>query len=236
MSLYPLETITVNIKNYWNNKIIEWEDSMKEGSNVSFIERLASYFRNPVKLRAEMCMNILKQFVNNKTVLELGCGSGSFAFKLYDLGKTKHITGVDISSNAIKRAQRICMDKNIMNAFTFLEGDVISTTLPETDITIGLGLLDYLTLEEITLLFNNMRSKYFLFTFSEERVLLLRYAHILYLWLQKCPKHFYYTKNEIADCIGNKHGKVQFLNDKRMSFGCIVHNLALSKANVLPIS
>lgn len=212
-------------KNYWNNKIIEWENSIGKTGNVSFIELLASYFRKPLKVRSEICIKILKPFVKYKAVLELGCGSGFFAFKLFDLCKPKHIYGVDIAKNAIKRAQEICKDRNLTNKFTFSEGDVISTRLIKSDITIGLGLLDYLTPEEIRALFKNIKSKYFLFTFAEKKFSLLRYLHIIYLWSQKCPKHFYYTQTEITNCIGDNYGKLHFLRNKKLSFGCIVHNL-----------
>lgn len=217
----------MNNKEYWDKKIIEWEDSIR-GGDVSFIERVTSYFREPVKFRAEICLNILEPFVRDKTVLELGCGSGFFAFKLYGRGKAKHITGIDISGNAIKRAQKMSRDKKLTDIITFIEGDAISIELPQTDIMIGLGFLDYLTLEEITSLFDNMKSKYFIFDFSEKKFSLLRYLHILYLWTQKCPKHFYFTKDEIIDCISRKHSKTQFLNDEKLSFCCIVHNLPIS--------
>ena len=219
----------MNSKEYWNKKIVEWEDSMRKGGRVSFIEKLASTFRNPLKIRAGICMNILEKFAKGKTVLELGCGSGFFAFELFKRSKTRHITGVDISSNAIKRAQEVCRNGKLANVFTFLEGDAPFAALPQTDITIGLGFLDYLNSGEIASLFDNMKSKYFLFTFSEKSFSLTRYIHKLYLWIQKCPKHFYYTKGEIAAYIGSKYGKVHFLSNKELSFGCIVHNLPVQK-------
>lgn len=215
----------MNNKTYWNRKIIEWEDSIRKGGSVSFVERLASYFRKPLKFRTEMCINTLKPFVRDKAVLELGCGSGFFAFELYNRCKPKHITGIDISSNAINRAQKIANDKKLNDKFEFIAGDASYIVLPEADITLGLGLLDYFTPQEIKMIFNNMKSNYFLFTFAEKRFSVLRYIHILYLWSQKCPKHFYFTKNEIASCINNRYEDVQFVNDKNLSFGCIVHNL-----------
>jgi len=219
----------MNNKAYWDKKIIEWEDSTKRSSGISFIERIASIFRKPLRIRAEMCMDILQPFTTGKRLLELGCGSGIFAFELYKICKFKHMTGVDISRNAIKRARETCKEKKLTDVFTFLERDASSVALPETDITIGLGFLDYLGPEEIKSLFNEMKSKYFLFTFSEKRISLFRYIHMLYLWSQKCPKHFYYTKKDIDNYIGKKHGKIHFLNNRKLSFGCIVHNFPVKK-------
>ena len=216
-----------NNKTYWDKKIIEWEDSIRTGGNICFVERLASHFRRPLKFRTEICIEMLKPIVKDKKVLELGCGSGFFAFELYDRCKPMHITGMDISVNAIGRAQKIARDKKLTDKFGFTEGDITSISLPESDVTIGLGFLDYLTSAEIKTVFDNIRSNYFLFTFTERRFSLLRYIHILYLWSQKCPRHFYYTKNEMANCIDNKYGKVRFFNDRRLSFGCMVHNLPI---------
>jgi len=227
MNLRRSKNIIMNNRNYWDKKIIDWEDSIRIGAGVSFIERLASYFRGPLKYRAETCMDILESFVKNKTVLELGCGSGFFAFELYNTSKPRHITGVDISRNAIKRAREICRDRKLADIVEFLEGDASSVALPETDITIGLGFLDYLRPKEISSLFSNMKSRYFLFTFSEKKFSFIRCIHIVYLWTQKCPKHFYYTKSEIGNYIGSKYGEVHFISNKKLSFGCIVHNLPL---------
>ena len=220
-------------KGYWDKKIIHWEDSTRSGAQVSFIERLASCFRRPLKFRLELCMTILAPFAEGKTLLELGCGSGFFAYELYDRAKFRHITGIDISRNAIERAREVCGKKRLTDTFTFLEGDASSLALPETDITIGLGFLDYLGPEEISSLFKSMKSRYFLFTFSERKISLVRYIHMLYLWPQRCPKHFYYTKKDIDNYIGKKHGEIHFLGSRKLSFGCIVHNFPVKNSTFI---
>lgn len=198
---------------------------MSQKENVPYIERLASFFRRPIKHRSKMSLNILDRFVKDKTVLELGCGSGYFAFELLQKSKVKHVTGIDISHNAIVHAKKIATERQLSEKITFLEGDVPNVTLPEVDVTIGLGFLDYLSPEEIKLLFSTMRSSSFLFSFSERRVSLFRYIHILYMLSQGCSKHFYYTRDEIAGYIGKEYRDMQFLCDRKLSFACIVHNL-----------
>tara|TARA_Y100000294_G_scaffold178022_1_gene206500 strand:+ start:1912 stop:2568 length:657 start_codon:yes stop_codon:yes gene_type:complete len=215
----------LNNKSYWNKKIIEWENSLKKGSNVSFVERMAAYFREPVKNRRTLCLNILKPFIKNKTVLELGCGSGFFASDLFKYGSPDHITGIDISENAIKRANELSENLYEKNKFKFMAGDANQLELPETDVTIGLGFLDYQSPDEIKKLFSRLKSKHFLFTFSEKKVSFLRCLHLIYLYSQKCPKHFYYTKKEITDLINDNYGKLHFINKRSISFGCVVHNI-----------
>jgi len=215
----------MNNREYWDRKIIEWENSMSQKEEVPFIERLASLFRRALKHRAEISLNILNDFIKDKSVLEIGCGSGYFAQKLIEQCKIKHITGIDISRYAVERARKISAERQLTDKCAFIEGDVNSVTLPETDVTIGLGVLDYLSPEDIKSLFKNMKSPFFLFTFAEKKVSLSRYFHICYMFSQGCSKHYYYTKNDISGFIDKKFCKVQFVNDYKISFGCIVHNL-----------
>jgi SAM-dependent methyltransferase len=215
----------MDIKQYWDKKIIEWEDSMRGGADISLIEKLAAYFRKHLFYRSALAMDMLIPLVKGKTVLDLGCGSGFFSFELYDRAKPRHMTGIDISPQAVRRAQAIAKEKGWSDGFLFREGDAASLSLPKTDFTIGLGFLDYLNLEEIHSLFERLASPYFLFSFAERKIVLFRYMHILYMLLQRCPKHFYNTKKEIRQSIGPRFHNVQFVNHKKMRLTCIVHNL-----------
>ncbi len=213
-------------REYWDKKIIEWEDSLShQGGKVSLIESLASKFRKPLKIRSAMCLELLKKAGKNKTILELGCGSGFFAFKTLMEARPKKIIGIDISKNAIERANKIKKELNIGNKIKFLEADVTSKDLPKANIAIGLGFLDYLNSGEISYLFKKLKSQYFIFTFSEKKPSLLRFFHVIYLIIQKCPKHYYYTKDEMVNLAKERYTNIRVISDSRLSFGCIMHNL-----------
>ena len=219
----------MDIEKYWNNKIIEWEDSMVKGKNVSLLERFASYFRKPLAYRSDICLRLLSPHVKGKNVLELGCGSGYFSFKLFEKARPKTITGIDISEEAIKRASKIAEDLyGNNNIFDFKTSDIIKPELPSSNITIGMGLLDYLTREEIAALFSRIKTSYFLFTFSERKLSVFRFIHFIYMKSQQCPKHYYYRKSDIKECYQTKFSGCQFINHPKLSFGCIVHNLPQS--------
>lgn len=218
----------MDIKNYWDKKIIEWENSITKRGTFSFVEKLASYFRKPLIFRTELCLRMVMPFVGDKTILELGCGSGFFTFELCKSKAVKKIIGIDISRNAINRAKKISEERALSSVCDFFDANATALEeFPAADLTIGLGFLDYLTAEEIKLIFEKNKSKYFLFTFSEKKFSILRYIHILYLLSQRCPKHFYYSKKEIGDCVPDRYGKIQFIDDKKLSFCCIVHNLPM---------
>jgi len=225
----------MNNKEYWDKKIIEWENSMWGKGANSPIEKLATHFRKPTKFRTEYCVNLLKEFVKDKTILDVGCGSGFFDFELYTHARPKHITGMDISQNAVNRAQAKAKEKQLDDKIQFCQGDILTDTLPEADLTIAMGLLDYLTLEQINTLFNKINSKYFIFSFVENSFSVLRLIHIIYLWTQKYSHHFYYSKDQVAKCIPTNFSDIQFLNDRRLSFAGIVHNLPQNEIHLLPM-
>ncbi len=215
----------MNSKDYWDNKIIEWEDSLENSKKVSFIESLASKFRKPLKVRRAMCFELLKKFGKGKIVLELGCGSGYFAISVLQKIRPKRIIGMDLSSSAIQRANKLKKDLKLSGKIEFIEGDTTLANLPKADIIIGLGFLDYLTKEEIRALLKKINSKYVIFTFSERKFSLTRYLHIAYLISQNCPKHYYYTKEEIASLIKERYKNVRIISGRKLMFGCIAHNL-----------
>jgi len=203
---------------------------MRGSNDLSFVEKVASYFRRPVKLRNKISFDTVLPHVEGKTILELGCGSGFFAFDICRNSNVKKIIGIDISENAINRAKKISYEEGLSDKCEFYTNDAMSQAFPEADITVGLGFLDYLTAEEVGLLFRNIRSEYFLFSLSQRIPSVLRYIHILYLLSQQCPKHFYYTKDEFFKFVDNKYSNISFIDDKRLSFACIVHNLPINQS------
>ena len=172
-----------------------------------------------------MALSTLQPHVKDKTVVELGCGSGFFARQLQAAAKPKHITGIDFSGAAVARANAEATKIGLESTMNFKEGDCSKIDMPEADVTIGLGFLDYLAPHEIKALFERIKSKKILFTFSSTGFYLLRYVHIAYLKSQSCPKHFYYHEDELKELIGNKFGPLTVVSDRSMSFGRILHNL-----------
>ncbi|HLC53611.1 MAG TPA: methyltransferase domain-containing protein [Candidatus Nanoarchaeia archaeon] len=212
-------------RQYWNKKIIDWENSINQDQRTSLIESLAGKFRKPLLVRKDICLELLKKVGKGKTVLELGCGSGFFAFKALKEVNPKKIIGIDISRNAISRAKKIKKDLGIGKEAEFIEGDTSSMNIPAADVTVGLGFLDYLTAEEIINLMKRLKSKHIIFTFSEKKASFYRYLHILYLISQHCPKHYYYTKEEMARFIKTRYKNVRIISGRKLMFGCVIHNV-----------
>jgi len=212
-------------KQYWNDKIVDWEDSVRDPGDVSAVERLAARFRRPLRVRSQRCLELLAPRVEGRHVVELGCGSGFFAMELHRRGSPSRIDGFDFANQAVDRARQRAADAGLADRLVFGRGDVVRDTFPAADITIGLGLLDYLSLSQIRALFDGLRSPQFLFTFAERTPTVLRQIHRVYMWSQRCPVHYYYSRAELAEALGQRWGELHFYSERGMSFGTIVHNM-----------
>jgi SAM-dependent methyltransferase len=212
-------------REYWDKKIISWEDSWQGTGKPSLIERIGGYFRKPLAVRSELAAELLIPRVRDKRILELGAGSGHFAFELFEKGHPSHYTCLDISDQAVKRATHLAREKGLADNFTIDQADIATAELPEADITIGLGFLDYLSLDEIRSLFARLESPKFLFSVPEPQLTLYRLLHVIYMKSQNCPKHFYFSKQDIRDAASDRFGPLTFVEDDRLGFAFLVHNL-----------
>ena len=113
-------------RDYWEKKIVTWEKatySTDESGNLPLIEKIANYFRGPVRYRRQLAFEILKE-KKSESVLELGCGSGELAISLVLNAGIKHVTGIDISEQAIAVAQNRAASMNLTQNLTFIHSSV----------------------------------------------------------------------------------------------------------------
>lgn len=93
------------------------------------------------KGRDRLLRRLLLPHVQNRTVLELGCGEGHLTSTIFRHGRRVH--SIDISQVAIRRAQAL----NVPNA-TFEASDFLSAHMRGFDIIAAIECVYYLTLEE----------------------------------------------------------------------------------------
>ncbi len=211
---------------YWNKKLVDWEKNIYENDtkNQSMLEKGANKFRGILKLRLERAEQLLEPYIKDKTVIDLGCGTGILAFRLISKG-AKKVIGIDISKNAIISANEKSKSFGIDEKCKFLNADIRdpSVKIPPCDIIIGIGLIDYLDADDLTILFNKINGSKFLFSFPEKKITLREIMHRIYLKLSKCPGYYKYTKSEfdyILTKTGNTHWA--YYDKENIRF---VHNL-----------
>ena len=132
-------------RQYWNNKIIEWSASgyRKKKEKISLVERIAYPFRKADK-RYLAGIELIGPLAKNKVVLDLGFGVGDFSFGIIKYGPKK-VFGIDIADSAVAFAMKVAIKKKVERRVQFRRGDVTQMkTLPESDIIVGLGFIDYL--------------------------------------------------------------------------------------------
>ncbi len=145
--------MTFDRRQYWENKILPWERARYLG------------IPSPASLTLRRRLRISEALVRELlpaagTILELGCGSGLLAERLR--GHFSRYVGMDFAENAVKEAR----GRNLPNA-EFQHGDVASLELPSADLVIFLGLVDWLNDEELSRLFQALRGRRLLFSYTE---------------------------------------------------------------------
>jgi SAM-dependent methyltransferase len=148
-------------KQYWERKILSWEYSRYGGS--AWLRPGSWTLRRRMRVSARLAKGVLSGCAGGKgSVLELGCGSGLLAEKLR--GELTTYLGIDLADSAIKEARERVRDPRV----SFEQGDVLRRELPRAELTVFLGLLDWLEPSEIEAFFARLRSTYLLFSYTEE--------------------------------------------------------------------
>ncbi len=210
---------------FWDNKIIKWEQA-RYSSKKSFNKFFD--MGKTIRARKDLALSLLSPFVKNKVVLEVGCGSAQLLTPLLEMG-IKQYVGLDFSSEAINFARNKYNEKD-NEKITFLEMDVNRIEKLEADICLSLGLLDWLTLEEIRSFSTSIRAKYFIHSFSKKQFSFEQLCHRLFTNLQygynnRDYSPVYYSSDQIKKVLRKNAEEKMFIEKSPdISFGRIVHN------------
>ena len=224
--------MTVDKKDFWEKKILGWEDSRYAAApdRMSLLERIARRSSDSLRFRLDIAADLLRPHLGGKVLLDVGCGSGLLFQRLLDAG-AKHFIGIDLAESAIVKARELAEEHGYANRTTFLAGNLDDMDLPECDVVVGLGLLDWLTDEEIDLLFGKVEGTRVLFSISERRRSPSQFLHRLYVHLSYGRKTGAYVPayhdTTVMTAMLERHGftGVQVVRDRRLSFGALLHNL-----------
>lgn len=204
---------------YWDQKIKNWTQGAYRGkfTGLDLVERLANLFRGPISGRLKATLKIIGPLAKNKVVLDLGCGLGDFCFELLSYQPRK-VIGIDISGAAIKMARQLAKKKKVNKQVKFIQTDLGQTKkLPDFDLAVGLGFIDYLNKEELARLFKLLGQKKFLFSFFEKKLTLRNLLHEVYIRLKKCPGAFKYSRTEIRQLAPKELG-LKFWEKEKLLF------------------
>ena len=205
-----------DIRKYWNNWILEWEKISYEGRRPQgIVERLASRFRS-VKQRMDNALTILSPLVRGRTILDLGCGSGIFDRFLIHAGAVD-VWGIDFSNSAIERAKERAAELKINDKCHYECAAITEANFPRTDITVALGLLDYLAPNEVIAVFRKTESQYYLMSFLQRKLSISMVLHSFYTRYRKVPVVKRYRASQLREFLA-KAGKTGYSIDDSKSF------------------
>jgi len=201
-------------KKFWNEKILIWEKIYSAHKSNSIIER------------KQIANSLLLSNINDLRVLEIGCGSGRLANDLQK-SKLKSYHGIDISEVAIKAAISQFSRYPQENRFYFTVASIFEINPDNYDCIISLGLVDWLTSNELMHLFKISKDKKFLHSFSSTRNSFQRLMHKLYVAIKYgiktnfWPK--YYSDEYMLSHLQKSH-KLTIYNQNK-SFGSFIYSL-----------
>ena len=205
-------------KKFWDQKILSWEKN-KYKKESRFYD-----VNNSLKQRLLLASSVIHQMPKRTDLLELGCGSGQLweNIKLLKLS----YRGVDFSEMAIRAFEkRIQNSKNNHLVSLFCEDCVENKHSAE--IVISLGLLDWLSCEEIKKLTEIYKNTWYLHSFSEKRFSLSQILHKFYVFMSYGYKTgsyrpAYYKPGYLLNLFGPQ---AKIYRNPGLSFGAFIYNL-----------
>lgn len=186
---------------YWEAKILGWEAStytQSGRSSQSLLDRIAAPFRVILRRRMDVAVELIKDRLKEKTVVDCGCGTGAFLARLLPYGP-KRLIGVDIARPAIEIAERVAEAQGLRDRMEFVCADVRVDHRPlnEADIITAIGFMDYLAPDEMKQFSRSLAGRTFLISFPEKVWSLRAIIHRIYLMAAHCPGSYLYSRFEM---------------------------------------
>ncbi len=204
-----------NVKEYFVRSAGAFDSLYSEEKTSSLMRFINKKFRKDIYERFILSMNHVQKY-NSETILDVGCGSGRYAYALAQIG-IRRIVGVDLSSKMIDLALRNTSKiERADGIFKFMCCEFMKFNTDETfDTVIAMGLFDYISdpitvLEKMRMLANHsVIASFPSISFYRTPVRKVRYH------FKRCPVYFYnreqinlfcseagFQKNEIIKIAG----------------------------------
>ena len=190
---------------YWKEHVLSWEAGAyykDRRTRPSFWDRMSAIFRGrAMYVRMDAALQLVSPHLAGLNVLDIGCGSGRFAFELLAAG-AERVVGIDVSPAAIEAADAQRRQSPSADRLEFRVMDVTlpGAELPPVDLITALGVIEYFDARELSALLGSFNSRYFLIDFPDsegrKRDRLTWYLRQVYLRVNRCPGVYLYSQDE----------------------------------------
>jgi cyclopropane fatty-acyl-phospholipid synthase-like methyltransferase len=190
---------------YWKEHVLSWEAGAyykDRRTRPSFWDRISAIFRGrAMYVRMDAALQLVSPHLAGLNVLDIGCGSGRFAFELLAAG-AERVVGIDVSPAAIEAADARRRQSPSADRLEFRVMDVTlpDVRLPPVDLITALGVIEYFDARELAALLGSFNSRYFLIDFPDsegrKRDRLTWYLRQVYLRVNRCPGVYLYSQDE----------------------------------------
>jgi SAM-dependent methyltransferase len=192
---------------YWKEHLLSWEASAyykDTQRKANLWDRLSTFFRgDAMYVRMNAALDLLKPHIPGKTVLDVGCASGRFAFQLLEAGAAK-VHGVDVSPEAIQIADEHRIQAGLDDRLEFSVIDVLNpdAPLPRSDLVTALGVIEYFDPQAMSAFLGNLQTEHFFLDFPDtarRRQFPTWQLRQVYIRVNKLPGVYLYRPEEFIE-------------------------------------
>jgi 2-polyprenyl-3-methyl-5-hydroxy-6-metoxy-1,4-benzoquinol methylase len=155
-----------------------------------FMQWVDRKFRSDVFERYRLTFQTIEP-LKDKTVLDIGCGSGPYAVEAARRG-SKRVTGLDMAQGMIDLSRQRAAAAGVADKCDFILGTFPENSLQETfDYAIVMGVMDYIAEPSVFLSALARRVRLLAVLSFPSRHWLRTPLRKLRYWLKRCPVYFY---------------------------------------------
>lgn len=184
------------VKDYFERAAKDFDDIYDNTGGI--VKKTANkLFRKGMKQRYDITIELCGR--DKKTILDIGCGAGRFCIPLAEKGMD--VTGIDYSQEMIKMAEELLKKYNEKKGrflkIKYICGDFIKDHFKPYDITLALGVFDYLN--DPLLFLNKIKevTKCDMIISFPKKMTFQMPIRKIWLKTKKCPVYFYTEKDII---------------------------------------
>ena len=130
-------------RDYFEKLAPEYDRAFRRKGRGPLNALVNRFFRGPTFVRRMRLLEdvFAKLRLGGKTVLDLGCGSGQVSLLAAAMGA--RVRGIDISPGMLALAREAAARAGLADRVSFEEGDVSRDPLPEADVVLLVGVIEY---------------------------------------------------------------------------------------------